>query len=173
MAAVGALQTSQKARGTVAANSVAYSWSVVPSPFQKTEVYTTPKDDASTLVSAEPPRVTALDAKNRAGTLLSGPLEQLPAAGFAMTPGIRRVDAVVGEIMRDTVVVRCMFASGRVDINLPPSLFPPDLLNFGMPIRISLDDSSGIRTPIIESRPIDAQPKLPGQDEVEAWLDTL
>jgi hypothetical protein len=93
-------------------------------------------------------------------------------AALPMTAGLRKINCVVGQVMRDSVVIHCDLPSGRFDLRLPSSLVPIGLMNFGTPISISLSTHSGIRTPIIEARPIDNQAKLPGQDDVEAWLNS-
>jgi hypothetical protein len=88
------------------------------------------------------------------------------------TAGIRKIDGVVSEIMKDTVVIQCMFTTGNFDLRLPPALVPVELRSFGTPVWISLETTGGVRMPVVEPRPIERQPKIDGQNSVEDWLNS-
>jgi hypothetical protein len=88
-------------------------------------------------------------------------------------PGSKHVDAVVREVMRDTVRIECLMPGGAVEIQLPPTLFPAELMQVGQPVALSIDMEGGYRRPVITARDPSPQPKLPGQEEFERWTDSL
>ena len=98
---------------------------------------------------------------------------QHTSADLPMTAGIRTINGVVGHILKDSITISCRLPSGQWDLRLPPALVPDELQNFGLPVRISLDTTGGIRRPIVTARPIEPQAKLPGQEDVEDWLNKL
>jgi hypothetical protein len=160
------------ARQTITANSVAQEWlwsNAVP----RTDVLPQFKEEQS-LVSPKALRQTpALSENEPASIMAERAKSQETTMPLNLGGGIRRIDAVIGEIMPETVTIHCKLPNGLVSINLPPSLVPPELLNYGTPVKLSLADSHGIRAPIIESRNVEQQTKLPGQAEIEAWLDSI
>jgi hypothetical protein len=89
-----------------------------------------------------------------------------------MTTGIRKIDGVVSEIMKDSVIIQCMLPTGNVDLRLPSGLVPTELKFFGAPVWISLETTGGIRMPVVEPRPIKHQTKIDGQTAVEDWLNS-
>jgi hypothetical protein len=66
----------------------------------------------------------------------------------------------------------CLLPTGNLDLRLPPVLIPAELMSFGAPVWISLETTGGIRTPVVVSRPIEAQTKINGQEAVEDWLNS-
>jgi hypothetical protein len=88
-----------------------------------------------------------------------------------MADGVRKISGVIDEIMRDTVIIQCTLPSGVVvQLRLPPALVPSELMTFGAPVWISLETTGGIRAPVIETRAIESQPRMHGQDAIEDWL---
>jgi hypothetical protein len=87
--------------------------------------------------------------------------------------GSKSIGGVIREIKRDTVRIDCILPSGIVEMQIPPTLVPPALMQVGQPIAISLDTAGGYRHPVLRARPIAHQPKLPGQEEFEKWVDSL
>jgi hypothetical protein len=160
--------TTEKLGGTAAANAIAQRWS---SAYPRLETSVdTPAASRTTWFTSPQLQPNTAHTANRVEVIIEpGNVQRVDVT----SKQVRRVDGVVSEIMRDTVVIRCFFGSHSVAINLPPSLIPTELLQFGKPIRLSLDERNGIRTPIVEARPIDAQPDLPEQREIEAWIDNI
>ena len=172
MAAVAkAIDKREAALETSAANSLTDSWSLTSGPYQ-TRLDEQSLERSSSLTLREPELITR-SVLNRPAAVIEAPQTPVAEMRFDMEGGIRRIDAVVGEIKPDTVVVNCQLATGRVQISLPSALIPVELLSFGMPIQISLDSSSGVRIPLVERREIKEQSKLPGQQEIENWIDKL
>ena len=100
--------------------------------------------------------------------------ERPPALGQA--PGLRAVNAVIGENLgQDNYIVHCYPpASGQFDIRLPGVLIPKELRAFGRPVYVAIEVEGGIRKPVITPREItNPLPRLPEQDAIERWLDTL
>jgi hypothetical protein len=97
-------------------------------------------------------------------------------AHAATTPvvatGIRKIEGVVSEIMKDSVIIECIRPTGNLDLRLPSGLVPTELMSFGTPVWISLETTGGIRMPVVKRRSIERQPKIDGQDAVEDWLNS-
>jgi hypothetical protein len=87
--------------------------------------------------------------------------------------GLKTIDAVVGDLLVDSVVIHCLIPSGNIDIRLPPSLIPSDLLVYGKPVRLSLSSQQGGRYPRVEAREIGPQPKFAGEDQLLDWVNSL
>jgi hypothetical protein len=157
---------------TVVSNAAGEVWKNIPSALYETRVDRVPSDQTS-FFPREPGPNTAPATNRPASPISELPPTQQVALPLSLASGVRKVDAVIGDIKRDTVLVHVKLPSGPVDISLPPSLIPIGLLQFGTPVSISLDKTSGIRTPVVEARSIPEQEKLPGQDKIEAWFDSL
>ncbi|WP_298254722.1 hypothetical protein [Bradyrhizobium sp.] len=108
-------------------------------------------------------RVLASSAPQAAPTTLTA----------AVASGRRELDAIIGEVTAEYVIVECHTPSGTVELQLPPAVIPADLLHYGQPVSISLDYSSGYRRPNIRRREVSQLPQLPGQEEVETWVRSL
>jgi hypothetical protein len=100
------------------------------------------------------------------------PSKHADTTPMTASAGIRKINGVVSEVMKDSVVIQCMFPTGNLDLRLPPALVPVELMSFGTPVWISLETTGGIRMPVVEPRPIERQPKVDGQDAVEDWLNS-
>jgi hypothetical protein len=87
--------------------------------------------------------------------------------------GSKVVNAVVREIMRDSVRIECVMPGRNIELQLPPSLFSEELMQPGQPIALSLDTEGGYRRPVVRARQPSPQPNLPGQEEFERWADSL
>jgi hypothetical protein len=156
------------------ANGIAQSWTI-DLPRFATGVDAPKRDEPSPFTVPHTKYITdyTVNRAAAAGVLIE-PRKELPSSFHVVSSEATRcVDGVISEIKRDTVLIRCFAGSRSVTISLPPSLIPKGLLIFGKPVRISLDERNGIRTPIVEARSIQSQPGLPGQSDVEAWLDKL
>ena len=89
-----------------------------------------------------------------------------------LRPGQKFVDASVGEMLDDRVTFYCRTANGRLSIQLPRDIVPPQLLIYGQPVRITLGSRNGVRHPVIEARYV-APPPAEDEDEdseFETWL---
>jgi hypothetical protein len=96
----------------------------------------------------------------------------VPHEEYPMSAGAKQIEGVIAEIMEGSVVIRCKVPED-VELRLPPSLIPNELLSFGTPVSISLEATGGYRMPVVRGRKIQEQPKLPGQSAVEDWLNSL
>lgn len=77
-------------------------------------------------------------------------------------------------IQVQNVSVKCDIYSANHEqiIHLPKSLFPSDV-KIGMAFTLSLDNSSGIRRPIVKTRPLSENLLNKGKDEVAALINEL
>jgi hypothetical protein len=133
--------------------------------------------DLESLPAVSLPKGTNVSANTPTDSTTSGrreTSEHMPSL-IASSTGRRSVDAVIDEIMRDSVVVRCLLPAGNtVDLRLPPSIIPGQLLRYGQPVTVSLDSSGGVRVPRIEARKIAAQSnEFPDQKIIDEWLDSI
>ena len=123
------------------------------------------------------PQGTNPSSNTATGSAISGrPEMPKPAPGlFPPVMGRRTVDAVIDEIMRDSVIVRCLLPTGNtVDLRLPPSVIPSQLLRYGQPVTVSLDTASGVRVPRIEARRIAPQSDdFSDQKVIDDWLNSI
>ncbi len=124
--------------------------------------------------STAPPSQTS-PADNHAKYSIVDPVEA-SAESFARNAepaGVKSIGGVIREITRDTVRIECVLPSGIVEMQLPPTLVPESLMQVGQPIEISLDTAGGYQRPVLRARQIAPQPKLPGQEDFEQWVDSL
>jgi len=119
------------------------------------------------------PRLTSVVSDNPVKLPIASSPEVAEMQIGAPAQGLKFVDAVIGEIRRETVVITCFTGSGEVEINLPAGMIPAQLLSFGAPVRLSLDENFGYRVPKIEARAVAQQGEITGQAEFESWLDAL
>lgn len=82
----------------------------------------------------------------------------------------KKIDGVIGEILPEAVIVHVRLNGNTLDLSLPPSLFPPDLMIYGATIEIALDNSLGYRRPVVSPRTISPQPQLEGVSTITDWL---
>src|ERR1700730_14243955 len=87
-----------------------------------------------------PPRSTdasATDQENIIFTATGSDQSQI-APQFLHNTGLRKVNAVIDKITDDSVVVCCLLANTKLDLKLPPTLIPAELLSYGQPVTLSL-----------------------------------
>jgi hypothetical protein len=105
------------------------------------------------------------------------PQTSLPTAhaytvgGNAAVP--QHIDGVIAGIHRETVVIQCHLPGQVVEITLPPALIPSELQAYGQTVSVSLDYSSGYQRPLVQRRAPSPRDLLPGEEAVDAWIDTL
>jgi len=132
-----------------------------------------PKPTVSPFSPSLPPR-TEISTPDRPSSLLTGaPPADDAAPQLPTAAGLSAVDAVIDEIKRDSVIVRCLLPDGTLELRLPPSLIPPELLIFGQPIAISLGQRDGIRAPVIQRRNITESVQFSDQEEIDRWIESL
>jgi hypothetical protein len=98
----------------------------------------------SSFLAPEPPlgQTRAASQSSPTSILAETSATQHPAmTGFSA--GIRKIDGVVAEILRDSVIIHCTIPSGTFDLRLPPALVPTELMSFGSPVSISLETTGG------------------------------
>jgi hypothetical protein len=93
-----------------------------------------------------------------------------PSSNTVLRKGI---EGVVAEIHPETITIQCQIASETVEINLPSALFPQDLQTYGQTVSLSLDYSGGYQRPVVQRRAPSRRELLPGEAELDAWVDTL
>jgi hypothetical protein len=106
------------------------------------------------------------------------PRDALPATRASVPPATNAVvqqgiDAVVAGTHSETITLQCRIASETVEINLPSALFPPDLQSYGQTVSLSLDFSGGYQRPVVQRRAPSPRELLPGEAELDAWIDKL
>jgi hypothetical protein len=135
---------------------------------------TEPPKPTTSLLMPSPPSLTDISKSEGTRTLfVGGGASGETAQRLPNEPGLQVVSAVIDEIMRDSVLVRCLLPDGTLDLRLPPSLIPADLLNFGQPVTISLLARDGIRAPLIQRRDIPAQLEFSDQNEIDSWIESI
>jgi hypothetical protein len=87
-----------------------------------------------------------------------------------------RYNVVKGTVIKSSnVSVNCEVVlnnGGVIEIDLPPSLFP-EPISIGYPFELRMDESSGIRKPLIKRRVPDAVEMESGADEMARFIDEL
>ena len=91
------------------------------------------------------------------------------AAGTSLK---KEVDAVVIAIYDVLVTCEVLLGSENVEIQLPLALFPQKPY-YGMPISISLDDSSGYTVPVIRVRSVPEESQEYNKTELAELIDGL
>jgi hypothetical protein len=117
------------------------------------------------------PEVTRVDTYN-------SPLNQFPTTRTRVLPSAtvspeQGIAGVVSEVHPETITVQCQVGNEQVEINLPSALFSPDLQSFGKTVSISLDRSGGYQRPVVQGRSPSPRDLLPGEAELDAWVDSL
>jgi hypothetical protein len=93
-----------------------------------------------------------------------------PTANTALPNGIF---GVVAEIHAETITVQCRIGNEDIEINLPSALFAPELQSYGQTVTLSLDHSGGYQRPVVQMRSPSPRDPLPGEAELDAWVDSL
>jgi hypothetical protein len=85
----------------------------------------------------------------------------------------RAVDGVIAEVGDQTVLINLSLPGGTfASIRLPPVLIPDNILEYGTPVKVTLDTSGGVRRPIVEKRTIAPRP-LERSAEIDDWLQSI
>jgi hypothetical protein len=129
---------------------------------------TKPNRPSQTPLSTQPSSAQAVELKSFVPDVETPPLVQ--------APGIRAVKAVIGDSLgQGNYIVHCYPpTSPKFDIRLPEVVIPSDLRTYGQPVFVSLDVQNGYRRPVITPREItEPPPRLPEDDAIENWLDSL
>lgn len=92
-----------------------------------------------------------------------------PAPGTSLK---KEVDAVVIAIHDVSVICEVLLDTENVEIQLPQALFPKKP-HYGMPISISLDDSSGYTVPIVRVRSVLGESQEYDKTELAELVDSL
>lgn len=71
-----------------------------------------------------------------------------------------------------SVICELYLNEESVEINLPRSFFP-DNVYYGVPINLSIDESSGFRTPVIKIRQVSEDTKNISKEEMEDLINKL
>jgi hypothetical protein len=119
------------------------------------------------------PRTEPSTSARRSEFRVPAAVREQRAPQLSSVSTLSEVNAVVDEIMTDSVIICCLLPEGPLNLRLPPSLIPGDLLTFGQPISISLSTEGGVRAPVIRRRDIPAQAQFPDQPEIDRWIDFL
>jgi len=90
-----------------------------------------------------------------------------------LSSGFKAVDAVVSEISETSVILNCFSPGGNILVSFPRSVVPSNLLQYGQPVRLSIDRSGGYRVPRIQERSRNNVGSLEGEEELRAWIKTL
>jgi hypothetical protein len=90
-----------------------------------------------------------------------------------LSSGVKAVDAVVAEINETSVILNCFSPVGSVLVSFPRSVVPSKLLQYGQPVRLSIDRTSGYRVPRIQERSRNNVGSLEGEEEIRAWIKSL
>lgn len=83
------------------------------------------------------------------------------------------IAGVVTEVHPESITVQCCVGSEEIEINLPSALFPTELQSYGRTVLLALDNSGGYQRPIVRERAPSARDLLPGENELDAWVDSL
>jgi hypothetical protein len=139
-----------------------------------------PLGKASTREADEPLRLPgATDASSTSAVALksvavaSSQTPPLASARGAQTEGLRAIQAVIGDsVGQNNYIVHCYPPkAASFDIRLPEIVIPHELRSYGRPVYIAIEAQHGSRRPILTPRELtEPLPRLPGQDEVEAWI---
>jgi hypothetical protein len=135
-----------------------------------------PGDAPQNLSTASSPRQTSVSAGSaiKSSVHRSAVIEETSTKFDLFThQASKKISAVIGTIMPDSVTIHCLMPNQAADIQLPAMLVPKELLNFGTPVSISLDATGGARRPIIEPRVIAQQSDFPDQPAIDNWIDSL
>lgn len=81
---------------------------------------------------------------------------------------ISSLKGAVTKINKDHVIIDLI--EPALSLKVPKADVPRHLQTFGQPVTISLKDDG---TPLIEPREITKQDPLPGEDQLNVWIDNL
>ncbi len=96
----------------------------------------------------------------------------LPAK-TAKKPALKQeVDAVIVAVEDVSVVCEVLLESGNIEIQLPKALIPKKPF-YGMPVSISLDESSGYTVPVVRERAVADESQDFSKEELAALVDSL
>lgn len=84
----------------------------------------------------------------------------------------KEVDGIVLSVEDVSVNCEIYLENNNGEIILPKSLFPENVY-YGMPISLSLDESSGIRRPVIKVRHLSHEAVAKGKEEMDALVSEL
>jgi hypothetical protein len=93
----------------------------------------------------------------------------LPSVEPNRVVGERHIDAVIQHISGQHCIVRCDLAAGPVDLRIPLSYVPNELLMHGQPVTVSLDRSLGYRVPKVEARQITMSGASEDERQILEW----
>jgi hypothetical protein len=125
------------------------------------------------LLRRSPPASTSPslnELKDRLAIGLERPERQ---SSLAVQVGAKTVEGVIGDLLEETVVVHCRLPTGMLDIRLPKTVVPSELLRYGAPVSVSLRSERGARYPVIEPRERNALDALEGEAEIDDWIKSL
>ena len=88
------------------------------------------------------------------------------------TSAKKEVDAVITAVEDVSIICEILLDTGNVDIRLPKALFPKQPF-YGMPISITLDDSSGYTVPKVTLRTIPDKSQESNVAKVTELIDSL
>ncbi|GAB9205961.1 hypothetical protein BDS110ZK18_22530 [Bradyrhizobium diazoefficiens] len=83
------------------------------------------------------------------------------------------IAGVVAEVHAESITVQCWVGGEEVEINLPSALFPADLQSYGKTVLLALDNSGGYQRPVVRERAPSPRDLLPGESELDAWVNSL
>jgi hypothetical protein len=126
---------------------------------------------------ATPTTPSSLVAEMTTGTA-NYPLDHLPVTRTRVPPATtdapqQGIAGVVAEVYPETITVQCSVGREQIEINLPTALFPSELQAYGQTIMLSLDYSGGYQRPVVQRRAPEPREVLPGEAELDAWVDAL
>ncbi len=84
----------------------------------------------------------------------------------------QEVDGVIIAVEEVSVVCEVLLESGNIEIQLPKVLIPNKPF-YGMPVSISLDESSGYTVPVIRERAVADESQNFSKKELTALVDSL
>lgn len=99
--------------------------------------------------------------------------DKRPAPVPVEKPDLKKeVDAVVVAVEEVSVICEVLLGKENIEIQLPKALFPQKPY-YGMPISISLDESSGYTVPVVRKRVVAADSWGSEKKELAALVDNL
>lgn len=137
---------------------------------------TRPQEAASRHTNQMAQMPLATESSSAQPTALKGTVAETQTPPLVQAPGLRSVKAVIGEnIGQGNYIVHCYPpTSPMFEIRLPEVLIPRDLRVYGKPVSVVIEVQNGVRRPVITAREItEPLPRLPEQEEVEAWVNSL
>lgn len=115
---------------------------------------------------------TESTSKNDAATLVlvSGDRPEPQQAQLALQK--QSVEGSVIGLEEASIICEIQLERGLVRIALPRTFFPSDV-SYGSPISISIDESSGVRRPVVTLQKLDADQLKDGNEEMAALVEGL